>query len=71
MCGSVGLMVDWWVVIGVLVCPIVAAFIPVVMVSALEPPKAEVHGLGLLRDNMVRLVVLTAVRLSVWMGVHG
>jgi hypothetical protein len=56
MCGSVGLMVDGWVVFGVVVCPIVAAFIPVVTklllgFSALEPPYAKVHGLGLLRDN--------------------
>jgi hypothetical protein len=31
MCGSVGLVVDEWVMFGVVVCPIVAAFIPVEM----------------------------------------
>ena len=30
MDGSVGFMVDGWVVLGVVVCPIVTAFIPVV-----------------------------------------
>ncbi len=30
MCGSGGLVVDVWLVFGVVVCPIVAAFIPVV-----------------------------------------
>jgi hypothetical protein len=43
MDGSVGLMVDGWVVLGAVVCPIVAAFIPVVTelllrFSASEPP---------------------------------
>ncbi len=43
MNGSVGLVVDGWVVLGVVVCPIVAAFIPVVVelllrFSAAEPP---------------------------------
>ncbi len=28
--GSVGLAVDWWVVFGAVVCPIMAAFIPLV-----------------------------------------
>jgi hypothetical protein len=56
MYGSVGLVVDGWVVFGVVVCPIVAAFIPLVTelllrFSALEPPYVEVHGLGLLQDN--------------------
>jgi hypothetical protein len=46
----------WWVVFGVVVCPIKAAFIPVVTdmpleFSESEPPEAEVHGLGLLWDN--------------------
>jgi hypothetical protein len=30
MDGSVGFVVDWWVVLGVVVCPIVTALIPVV-----------------------------------------
>ena len=43
MDGSVGLMVDEWVMFGVVVRPIVAAFIPVVMELLLrfltvEPP---------------------------------
>ncbi len=42
-CGFVGLMVDGWMVFGVIVCPIVAAFIPVIIelllgILALEPP---------------------------------
>ncbi len=36
MCGSIGLLVDVWVVFGVVVCPIVAAFVPVVMESMVE-----------------------------------
>ncbi len=41
---------------GVIVCPIVTAFIPVVAELLLrflgaEPPKAEVHGLGFSWDN--------------------
>ncbi len=56
MDGSVGFMVDWWVVLGVVVCPIVAARIPVaaellLRFSAAEPPKVEIHGLGFLRNN--------------------
>ena len=42
MDGSVGFVVDWWVMLGVVVCPIVAAFILVgaellLRVSAAEP----------------------------------
>jgi hypothetical protein len=56
MCGSVRFVVDGWVVFGVVVCPIVAAFVPVVMelmfgFLALGPPLVEVHGLGLLWDD--------------------
>ncbi len=56
MYGSVGLVVDGWVVFGVVVCPIVAAIIPVVTelmlgLLASEPPQVEVHGLGLLWDD--------------------
>jgi hypothetical protein len=56
MDGSVGFVVDWWVVFGMVVCPIVTALIPVVAelllrFSAAEPPQAEVHGFGFLRDN--------------------
>jgi hypothetical protein len=43
MDGSAGFVVDWWVVIGVVVCTIVTALIPVVAelllrLSAVEPP---------------------------------
>ena len=43
MDGSVGFVVDWWVVLGVVVFPVVAALIPVVAelllrLSAAEPP---------------------------------
>ncbi len=43
MDGTVGFVVDWWVVLGVVVCPIVTAFIPVVAelllrFLAVEPP---------------------------------
>jgi hypothetical protein len=43
MDGSVGFVVDWWVVLGVVVCPIVTAHIPVVAelllrFTAAEPP---------------------------------
>ncbi len=43
MDGSVGFMVDWWVVLGVVVCPVVTTLIPVVVelllrLSAAEPP---------------------------------
>ncbi len=56
MVGSVVFMVDWWVVLGAVVCPIVAALIPVVAelllrFLAAEPPYAEIHRLGFLRDN--------------------
>ncbi len=56
MDGSVGFVVDWWGVLGVVVCPIVTALIPVVAelllrFTAAEPPKAEIHGLGFLGDN--------------------
>ncbi len=30
MGGSVGFVVDWWVVLGVVVCPVVTALIPAV-----------------------------------------
>jgi hypothetical protein len=58
MDGSVGFAVDWWVVLGVVVCPVVTAFIPVVgelllRFLAAEPPYVEIHGLGFLRDNGV------------------
>ena len=56
MDGSVGFVVDWWVVLGVVVCPIVTALIPVVVelllrFLAAEPPQAKIHGLDSLRDN--------------------
>ncbi len=56
MDGSVGFVVDWWVVLGVVVCPVVTTLIPVVAelllrLLAAEPPKAEIHGFGFLRDN--------------------
>ncbi len=56
MCRSVGLVVDERVGFGVVICPIVAAFVPVLMklflgFLALEPPKAEVHGLGFPQDD--------------------
>jgi hypothetical protein len=43
MDGSVGFVVDGWVVLGVVVCPVVTAFIPVVVELLLgflvvEPP---------------------------------
>ncbi len=43
MCGFIKIVVDGWVMFGVVVCPIVAAFVPVVMelmleFSASEPP---------------------------------
>ncbi len=43
MDGSVSFVVDWWVVLGVVVYPIVTAFIPVVVklllrFLAVEPP---------------------------------
>ncbi len=41
MDGSVGLMVDGWVVFGVVICPIVAAFIPVVTELLLRLFEAE------------------------------
>ncbi len=56
MDGSVGFVVDGWVVLGVLACPIVTAFIRVVAelllrFLAAKPPKAEVHRHGFLWDN--------------------
>ena len=41
MDGSVGLMVDGWVVLGVAVCPIVTALIPVVAELLLRFSAAE------------------------------
>ncbi len=43
MGGSVGFVVDWWVVLGVVVFPVVTALIPVVVelllrLLAVEPP---------------------------------
>ncbi len=43
MDGSVGFVLDWWVVLGVVVCPVVTALIPVVVelllrLLAVEPP---------------------------------
>jgi hypothetical protein len=56
MDGSVGFVVDGWVVLGVVVCPIVTAFIPIVAelllrFLAAEPPQREVHGLGFTWDD--------------------
>ncbi len=53
MDGSVGFMVDRWVVLGVVVCPFGTALIPVVAelllgFSAAEPPYVEIQGLGFL-----------------------
>ncbi len=75
MDGSVGFVVDGWVVLGVVVCPIVTVFIPVVAelllrFLAAEPLKRRSMDL-VLQGTMVRLVTPMAVELSVWMGVHG
>ncbi len=53
---SVGFVVNGWVVLGVVVCPIVTAIIPVVAelllrFLAAEPPLTEVHGLGFMWDD--------------------
>ncbi len=51
MCGSVGFVVDGQVVFGVVVGQVATAFVPVeaklfLGFTALEPPYAEIHGLG-------------------------
>ena len=51
MCGSVGFVVDGWVVFGVIVGQVATAFVPVeaelfLGFAASEPPQAEIHGLG-------------------------
>ncbi len=75
MGGSVGFVVDWWVVLGVVVCPIVTALIPVVAELLLRYWQRSHHkrrSMDLVFcDTMVSLVTPTAVELSVWMSVHG
>ncbi len=56
MDGSVGFVVDWRLVLGVVVRPIVTALITVVAelllgLLAVESPYAEIHGLGFSWDN--------------------
>jgi hypothetical protein len=71
MDGSVGFLVDGWVVLGVAVCPFVTAFIPVVVELLLRFLAASHHNQRsmdlVLRETMAPMVV----ELSVWMGVHG
>jgi hypothetical protein len=75
MDGFVGFVVDWWVVLGVVVCPIVTALIPVVAELFLGFSQRSHHRQrsmdSIFCRTMVRLVMPTGVELSIWMGVRG
>ena len=74
MDGSVGFVVDWWVVLGVVVCPVVTALISVaeLLLRFLSANHHKRRSMDLVFcGTMVRLVTPTAVELSIWMGVHG
>ena len=51
MDGSVGFMVDWWVELGVVVCPVVTALIPVVEILGSGATISGDPWIWFLRDN--------------------